>query len=436
MAGLAQTNTLARAMGVRPRIVTTAVAVAALAVVMMPNIAFAQDSLPTREEMWQVIQQQQAEIEALKGRVGDNEARVEEADEKIEAAGEMIEDAADGGGGSGWWDRTQVGGYGELHYEGGDKDEIDFHRFVLFISHEFNDRLRFESELEIEHAVVGANGDVEVEQAYIEGDVLDWMSIRAGLMLVPTGIINETHEPPTFFGVERNVVENRIIPTTWWGGGVGARGEIGGGFSYNVMAGEGLRVPVTGANAFAIRSGRQKTSEASIKDAAVTAQLLWTGMPGVRIGGSVHYEDDLTQNAEGLGTSATLVEVHTDLRFDGFGLRALYARWDMDAGPPITGAAAFGRNIQIGWYIEPSYRFALPGLGIGGPGELGVFARWARTDTEAGFSADTAIDQINVGFNYWPHPDVVFKLDGSFEKRAPGGGKDDNRVNAGVGYQF
>lgn len=400
--------------------------------------ASAQDDLPSRAEMWEIIKQQQAEIETLKGRVGDTEARVEEADEKIEAAGDMIESAG-AGGERGWWDRTHIGGYGELHYEGGDKDEIDFHRFVLFFGHEFNDRLRFESEVELEHALAGEgkNGEVELEQAYIEGDIMDGLSLRGGVMLIPVGILNETHEPPTFFGVERNIVENRIIPTTWWAGGVGARGELGGGFSYNVMVHEGLKVATDGnSNPFGIRGGRQKTSEASIKDLAATLQVKWTGYPGVEIGGSIHYEDDLTQNAAGLGTSAILSEIHTDLRFGGFGFRALYARWDLDNGPPITGAAAFGRNVQEGWYVEPSYRFPLPGLGIGGPGEFGVFARFARTDTEAGSGVDTAIDQINVGFNYWPHPYVVLKADGSFEQRAPGGGKDDNRLNLGVGYQF
>lgn len=56
---------------------------------------------------------------------------------------------------------TSIGGYGELHYNnlsdgnGNTKKEVDFHRFVLFVNHEFNDRIRFFSELEIEHALVG-----------------------------------------------------------------------------------------------------------------------------------------------------------------------------------------------------------------------------------------------------------------------------------------
>ena len=33
---------------------------------------------------------------------------------------------------------------------------------------------------------------------------------------MPLGIINETHEPPTFYGVDRTVVEKELNANTWW----------------------------------------------------------------------------------------------------------------------------------------------------------------------------------------------------------------------------
>ena len=125
---------------------------------------------------------------------------------------------------------TKLGGYGELHVNmledqltGNENNVLDFHRFVMFFSHDFNDRLRFNSELEVEHAYSGDDkpGAVELEQAYIEYDWRPGHSLKAGLFLIPVGILNETHEPPTFYGVERNPVEKNIIPTTWWEGGAG-----------------------------------------------------------------------------------------------------------------------------------------------------------------------------------------------------------------------
>ena len=45
-----------------------------------------------------------------------------------------------------------------------------------------------------------------MEQMYVD---VDYGSFNAkyGVFLIPVGILNETHEPDTFYGVERNSVE-------------------------------------------------------------------------------------------------------------------------------------------------------------------------------------------------------------------------------------
>ena len=53
----------------------------------------------------------------------------------------------------------------------------------------------------------GTSGYVELEQAYVEYDLTGSTSISAGLFLIPIGLLNQTHEPDTFYGVERNDVE-------------------------------------------------------------------------------------------------------------------------------------------------------------------------------------------------------------------------------------
>ena len=81
---------------------------------------------------------------------------------------------------------------------------LDFHRFVLLFTHSFSDRLRFVGELELEHAFVEGleeGGELELEQAYLDFLVHPALNFRAGMMLVPVGIINERHEPPVFHGV-------------------------------------------------------------------------------------------------------------------------------------------------------------------------------------------------------------------------------------------
>ena len=207
---------------------------------------------PTMEEMWEIIQKQQSQIEALT-------KQLESADAKVEATAAAVEDVAMFRGSmqsGGWWDRTSIGGYGELHYNSGKPDRLDFHRFVLFVGHQFTDRLRLHTELEVEHALVedtddgSGPGEVGLEQAWIEYDFTQQILGRAGLYLLPVGIINETHEPPSFYGVERNRVESNIIPSTWWEGGAGVTYRLANGLQVDGHVHGGLDVPVTGGNAF------------------------------------------------------------------------------------------------------------------------------------------------------------------------------------------
>ena len=176
-------------------------------------------------------------------------------------------------------------------------------------------------------------------------------------------------------------------------------------------------------------------AEAPADDGAVTGRIRYTGLPGLEAAVSAQYQSDVTQGD--LDIDGTLVEGHVDFRRGGFGLRALAARWDLDDGPaglgPESGDSP-GRESQWGWYIEPSYRFSIARF-TPLPGELGFFVRYNQFDNNAGSSADTEQEQINGGFNYWPHPDVVFKFDVQ-EQFGQRPGNDDDGFNLGVGYQF
>ncbi len=401
----------------------------ALAGLMATTTAQA-DRMPTAEEMWRIIQAQQKEIEALKQQVHQTEAKAEAAVEAVETTDSTGHHGT--GGGSAWAERTRIGGYGEMHYnslegKGGasDKDEIDFHRFVLFFGHQFSDRVRFFSELEVEHALTGNGepGEVELEQAYVEFDLNDNHRAKAGLFLVPAGILNETHEPGTFYGTERNPVENNIIPTTWWAGGAGLSGNFGNGFSYDAAVHEGMNT--SAAASYKVRSGRQKTAKATAKDFAFTGRIKWTGMPGVELAATFQHQSDITQGSDPAAGSANLYEAHAILSKGPFGLRALYALWDLDG----SGPAAIGADEQSGWYIEPSYKVN---------DRLGLFARYNQWDNQAGSDTGSAANseksQWDIGINFWPHPDVVIKAD--YQNQDNDNGQDQDGFNLGVGYQF
>ena len=77
----------------------------------------------------------------------------------------------------------------------------------------------------MEHAVSSADdpGEVEVEQFYVDHDFNKTWRVKAGLFLMPVGLLNEHHEPTNYYGVQRNFVETLIIPTTWREGGLAVK---------------------------------------------------------------------------------------------------------------------------------------------------------------------------------------------------------------------
>lgn len=334
---------------------------------------------------------------------------------------------------------TTVGGYGELHYnnwsdgQGKTKRELDFHRFVLFVNHEFNDHIRLFTELEIEHAFVedtkdGSNeGAVELEQAYVQFDLSEHTKANAGLFLIPVGILNETHEPPTFYGVERNPVEQNIIPTTWWEGGAMLSGNNDSGFSYDIALTSGLD---GGTN---IRGGRQKVSKATARNLAATGRVKYTGINGLTLSATAQYQDDMTQDSSDEVGSAILLETHARWNIADFTLTALYANWDIDV-KDTAAQEDKDKDTQNGGYLEASYKL--------NPA-WGVFVRQNQWDN--GGAGDTKKSQTDIGINYWPHENVVIKADYQVQSEYDKFDYDEGTTktiagfdgfNLGIGYQF
>jgi hypothetical protein len=373
----------------------------------------------------------QQQIDELRHQLEQTQNQTVETDAKVEAVAEYVESGSIQQPAA---RKTTIGGYGELHYNNLNADDpskdvkaLDFHRFVLFFGHQFNDKTRFYSELEVEHAFIADSGgdtpgEVEVEQAFVEFDLRPGLHSKLGLFLVPVGILNETHEPPTFYGVERNDVENIIVPSTWWEGGAGLNGRWGSSWAWDLAFTSGLRMPTTGSNAFRVRSGRQKVGNALANDGAITGRLRYLGIAGLQAAVTVQYQFDPSQIANDGLDDGTLVEAHIDYQRAGFGLRALYARWDF-SGDAVEAADA---DRQAGWYIEPSYRFNQ---------HIGIYTRYEQV--EAARDRDN-FDQWELGLNWWPHENVVIKLDYRDRSHdlASQSGRDFTGIDLGVGYMF
>lgn len=402
----------------------------------------------TLEEVWALVQAQQTQINELSDELERTKVRLavtthelaKTADQavlteqRLTLTADYLTEIQTHGDNA----KTSLGGYGELHYSRinaddstRDQQEVDFHRFVMMFGHEFSERARFFSEIEIEHSLVkdtddGSNGgEVEIEQAFIEFDLNDNHYARAGLFLLPIGILNETHEPPTFYGVERNDVENIIIPSTWWEAGAGAGGRYDNGLSWDFAVHSGLQVPTTGASAFRVRSGRQKVAHASADELAYTLRVKYTGVAGLELSASYHHQQDASQlGGDGLD-AGDLLSVHGIWQHGPFNLRALWAQWQFEG----TAAALADADKQTGWYIEPSVKFTLP------RSEWGIYTRYEDLD---GARTRDRFEQWEFGVNYWPTDNVVLKADYRNREHSDSSdfGRDFRAFDFGLGYHF
>ena len=335
--------------------------------------------------------------------------------------------------------KTTLGGYGEHHLNnlsGNASDQVDAHRFVLFVGHQYSDSLKFFSELEVEHGIAGEGqpGEVELEQAYIEKTFQNDGRLAIGQFLIPVGLINETHEPDTFYGVERNAVEKNIIPATWWETGLmySASQES---FSYDLAVHSSLlavkgkdhdddasTADLTGFDS--IRGGRQKSAKADANEPAFTARIKGAPIKGLELALSYQYQSDLSGGAE-LGIDATLLTANAVWQKDQFTLKALYAMWDIDDKVEAL-PAGVGTSEQEGYIAELGYKLRE---------NLGLFTRYSEWDNKAADKAESAIEQIDIGANYWLDDHVVIKADYQM-LTAKANDAELNGINLGVGWSF
>src|SRR5262249_43052793 len=123
----------------------------------------------------------------------------------------------------------------------------------------------------------------------------DFLGLRAGLILVPMGIINQWHEPPVFHGVVRPRFDSVVIPSTWRELGLGAFGQPVEGWRYELYAMTGF--DPTGFTAEGFAGGRQNGSLASANAWSAVGRVEWEPLLGFVLGVS-GYAGDPGSNAK------------------------------------------------------------------------------------------------------------------------------------------
>jgi hypothetical protein len=232
--------------------------------------------------------------------------------------------------------KLMIGGYGEVHYNqplSGDirnNGVLDVHRVVLLFGYNFNEKTQFITEVEYEHVI-----EVYIEQAFIQHKINPYLNFRAGLMLIPMGIVNEYHEPNTFNGVERPTIDNKISPSTWR--------EIGFGFTGNILEAS-LKYQaylVNGFNGYdgsaklngnnGLRSGRQKGAESYMSSPNFSGKVEYYGIRGLNFGLSGYFGDTQSKLYHKVSRSDAAALAKADSSVVGISMLGLDGRYSNKA---------------------------------------------------------------------------------------------------------
>ncbi len=356
----------------------------------------------------------------------------------------LAEEGLESGMAHDWTSNMHFHGYADFHYnnpktgtmDDGDDVQTDFHRFVLGWGYRWSDSVRFDAEIDYEH-----NADeIELEYAMLEIDVAPSVSIRAGSLLMPIGPMNEFHEPPLYYSVERPYLQVSIIPTSWMENGVGLAGRgLEGRLAYRAYLVTGLD-----ANGFTtmngLRGGRSKGVKSTANDLAFAGRLEYRAMTtGLTLGGSA-YLGKTGQNDPSLGdVDVSLLELDARYRSGRIDLKGALVWISIDGADAVStavgetvGSAMQGWNVEAGLHLLTKTAPTDPGLVL--------FVRREQFDTNhevpTGFARDLAAkrDIWTAGLAYYPDDRVVVKADA--ELWEDGTGNTVTRFNLGFGFMF
>jgi len=202
--------------------------------------------------------------------------------------------------------------------------------------------------------------------------------------------------------------------------------------AWDAASEEGLESP--------LGSIHQEGQLARAGDLSSFGAVNYTGIPGLRVGGSVVY-GDISQGQPGFDNNKLLLwEGHARWTPGSWDLSALYARGTISDTAAVN-LTLVGNPVLIpesfyGWYAQAAYIATLPNSWT-----LAPFARFERVNTGAGYAfigagltpaALEAEEITTLGINLNINSGVVFKLDyQKFDLNS-----DADRIDLGLGYAF
>ena len=324
-----------------------------------------------------------------------------------------------------------VGGYGELHWNRElDKDseitknQLDFHRFIIYHGYNWSEEWSFKSEVELEHNFVAdGQGELELEQAFVNYHTDKW-GFQGGVILLTAGLINEYHEPPLFLGVERPDYNKYIIPTTWFGNGFAFYLNVA---DFNLrlalmedLEGEGI---IKDGH---IRGGRGKGHLTSGYSLLKNMSAVYTGISGLRVGGSLTLNDAPINNEPDTSISIQMFEINAK-----YVANNIYAVFEYGQNTFEGNNFTSPLEISSGYYLDLGYN-------IGEMVNTNKLIPWFRvSNVSTDVDTDSKItDYMRFGLTWWPIDNVAFKMDYGTKTIKSDSDNPTTQINLGIGYNF
>jgi len=343
--------------------------------------------------------------------------------------------------------KLTIGGYAQIDYnepDGSTPGNLDVHRLVMLFGYNFNDKVSFLTEIEFEHVK-----EVYVEQAFVNYNVNSNFNIRGGLMLVPMGIINEYHEPPIFYGVERPQIDHDLVPTTWRELGIGVTGKFDDlSLRYQAYIFNGLISYQDGAGTLrgsdGLRKGRQKGAESIINTPNLSMKFDYYGILGLKLGLAGYFgktqTDDSSIEASTVGLS--MIGLDARYRYQNLELRGQYIFTSLSGTDDYNTLTGKDLGSQMnGYFAEIAYNF-MPFIDKNTTKRLVAFSRYeqynTQSKTEGALVANKAYDRNNItlGLDFNIATGVAIKADYQWFDNAISNNDLKNQFNAGIGVMF
>lgn len=355
-------------------------------------------------------------------------------------------------------------------------NSIDNERFVIEPEYAFTKKLSLEIEIEFEHGGTGVTmefdneeefgefemevekgGEVKLEEMQLAYQVSSHLSIKAGRIPVPIGLVTFNFKPTDYFSTTYNSVEAVVLPTKWYENGLGLEANFG---SNNQFHADALIVNGLDASGFSsanwILHGYQLKFETVSADNFALAGRFDYQLPNSasKVGLSAYYgnsagnrpKPDLDVNA-----FVGIYDAHAEIEWKALAVNALILYGTLSNADKVSDA---NRNLSnnlnakrtpvgsacLGYYLEAGYN-VLSFFPVK-KSALNVFGGYYYYDTMAEVTGDVfdnvrwKRNEFRTGLQYIFNDQVSAKADYSHRTLGIPDDNVEDTYTVGFGFQF